>query len=135
MAKFVKRPVEVDAWRFNGTFESYQHIADEIVAINERAVVGAVSVPLVWVAQGVRDHTGRVQCKTPNGWITAIAGDWIVRQGLEDVYPCAPDVFAVVYRDAEPAAPAPHDHAAHGPQAHAARHVGDARTAPLRHED
>lgn len=83
----------------------------------------------------VRDHTGLVQCRIPNGWASAVAGDWIVREALDNVYPCGPDAFAIICRDAESALAAPHDHAAHGPQAHAARHAGDARTAPLRRED
>lgn len=85
MPQFTKRPVVVEAIRWENNTESL----DAIHAI----------CPFWFAADGTPD----LLLETLNGVMRAAVGDWIVRDEQGLFYPCKPDVFEATY---EPSAPA-----------------------------
>lgn len=84
MTKFRKKPVVVEAWRWDGSATS-----------SER--------PL-WLdnTNVIADHNeGTLQIETLEGVMTAAAGDWIIRGVKGELYPCKPDIFAATYEPVE----------------------------------
>jgi hypothetical protein len=79
-----KKPVEVEAWLFDGT---WQCIIDII-----KPPIGAMA----WVA-GVDEGAGTARISTLEGDMTAQAGDWIIRGVKGEYYPCKHDIFAATY--------------------------------------
>jgi hypothetical protein len=77
--RYRKRPVEVDAVRFNGNF-------DEI----ERFCGGDAEY-----------RNGELVVATWEGALRASPGDWIIRGVRGEFYPCKPDVFDVTYEPVE----------------------------------
>ena len=91
MARFRKRPVEIDAHPLplGGDMPSWLSMA---------------------VASGrVRAHGEGAKIETLEGLLTAAPGDWIIRGVKGELYSCKPDVFALTYEavDADDAHAAP----------------------------
>lgn len=85
MAKFRKKPVEIEAVQWNGH---------------------ALSVPIpVWFADPWMDKTidrdavdnSKLNIKTLEGVMQASAGDWIIRGVKGELYPCRDDIFRMTY--------------------------------------
>lgn len=79
--KFRKKPVVIDAWGFDGSWQSAAPIIEQ-------------SNKMFW-----RDD-GKITIETLEGDITASAGDWIIRGVKGEFYPCKPDIFAATYEPA-----------------------------------
>lgn len=79
--KFRKKPVVIEAVRFDGTISS----------------VKSLCIPQV--SQELGSHT--LQIPTLEGVMTAQPGDWIIKGVKGEFYPCKPDIFTATY---EPAA-------------------------------
>lgn len=89
--KFRKKPVVIDAWRWDGK--------------DEESAPG-------WFAEGrkkvfsgkpggiLRDYD-RLVIKTLEGMMEASAGDWIIRGVLGEIYPCKPEHFSLTYEQVE----------------------------------
>ena len=85
MTKFRKKPVVIDAIRWDGA---------------------AMSVPIPdwfadpWMSKVIDRHPddpSKLSIKTLEGVMTANAGDWIIRGVKGELYPCKPDIFAATY--------------------------------------
>lgn len=85
MPKFRKKPVEIEAWLFDGSWESAKPVVQ-------------MADGVVWSARG---DGGYVSIKTPEGVMEASPGDWIIRGVKGEFYPCKPDIFAATYEPAE----------------------------------
>ena len=72
MARYVKRPVEVEAVRWDGTNE------DEVEAL------------MGYSPSGTEDQ---LFIHTLEGTVTASVGDYIVKGVNGEFYPCKPDIF------------------------------------------
>lgn len=84
--KFRKKPVVIDAVKFDGSDNS---IVD-IMAINrnEKGIGRAVDI----------DHGGKTLfIHTLEGKMEASLGDWIIRGVKGELYPCKPDIFEATY--------------------------------------
>lgn len=82
MPKFRKKPVEIEAWQFDGSWAS--------------------AMPIVQMSENISwsDHSGgRVAIETLEGTMEASPGDWIIRGVKGEFYPCKPDIFAVTYQE------------------------------------
>ncbi|MDC4754088.1 hypothetical protein NQ845_17315 [Acinetobacter baumannii] len=85
MPKFVKKPVEVEAVKYNGS-------SAEIDDIQRWIRTG------VYTPSAVMIYDGRsFELATIHGSVTVNAGDWIVKQNQDDFYPVAPSVFEQNY--------------------------------------
>lgn len=80
MAQYRKKPVVIDAWRFDGSWES----ASPVVAMSQK---------IAWSDYG----GGRIQIETLEGTMTALPGDWIIKGVKNEFYPCKPDIFWATY--------------------------------------
>lgn len=76
--KFRKRPVEIEAVKWDGSQESY----DKLLAFGcafTRGMAGALFV------------------HTLEGGMRASQGDWIIKGVKGEFYPCKPDIFEMTY--------------------------------------
>lgn len=93
--RYRKKPVVIDAIRFDGTGQGH-------VDVDE------------WAADLIERHTGQrprssvftgdyrgVHIDTLEGQMTASAGDWIICGVQGEFYPCKPDIFEAIYEPAE----------------------------------
>jgi hypothetical protein len=77
--KYRKKPIEVEAFRWNGTAESHNWLRE-------------------WTNGKVNLVTeGRLQVLTLEGAIYASVGDWIIKGIQGEFYPCKPDIFKKTY--------------------------------------
>lgn len=85
MARFRKRPLEVDAVQYTGG--NYDEIAD------------FVGPECIYIAKSVVPATGLpiVQIRTLEGHMKVSVGDWVIRGVKGEYYPCKPDVFTRTY--------------------------------------
>ena len=83
MARFRKRPVEIDAFKLplEGPMPDWL----------EAALAAGV----------VRPFGAGAQIDTLEGLLTAAPGDWIIRGVKDELYSCKPDVFALTYEAVE----------------------------------
>jgi hypothetical protein len=79
MAKFRKKPIEIEAIQFDGTPDSYHKILD--------------------LSGGIyRSFDGKyLVIETLEGTMKAIKGDWIIKGVKGECYPCKPDIFEATY--------------------------------------
>jgi hypothetical protein len=87
MPLFRKKPVEVQAWHFDGSFESVEELF-ELYGQGMR-----------WSA---RANGGVVYIDTLEGTMEASRGDWIIRGVKGELYPCKPDIFEATYDQVGP---------------------------------
>lgn len=80
MPKFRKKPVEIEAMRYDG--KDWRSVAQWMAA--HGAPMGLTASRLL------RIHT-------LEGEITASPGDWIIKGVAGEFYPCKPDIFAATY--------------------------------------
>jgi hypothetical protein len=76
---FRKKPVVIEAERYDGTNESVEKIAD----------MGGV--------RGVSWRSDGLYIDTLEGTMKASVGDWIIKGVKGELYPCKPDIFAATY--------------------------------------
>lgn len=81
MAKYRKRPVEIDAWRLPITDAESRVFNDDHNIIFKRE--GGMIIEAV--------------ISTLEGAMTASNGDWIIRGVKGELYPCKPDIFVATY--------------------------------------
>jgi len=84
MARFRKRPVEIDAFRL------------PLGAAMPDWLTEAVAARRIWALAD-----GGAQIQTLEGLLTATPGDWIIRGVKGELYSCKPDVFAMTYEAVE----------------------------------
>lgn len=95
--RFRKKPMEIEAWKWNGV----QELADS----------GAPD----WLLEACREKRVRVfnrielgggddrcmEIGTAEGTMRAKPGDWIIKGVKGELYPCKPDIFEQTYEKAE----------------------------------
>lgn len=84
MARFRKKPVEIEAFQWLGNRE------DIAPLLNERCEI-------------MEPGDGTLRILTLEGEMTASHGDWIIRGVKGEVYPCKPDIFEATYDAVVPA--------------------------------
>jgi len=82
MAKFRKRPVVIEAVRWDGSNDSLA----EIVLLAE----GMEPRPFV-------DRGNQLVIETPEGEMRASVGCWVIRGVAGEIYPCRSDIFEETY--------------------------------------
>lgn len=86
MAKYRKRPVVIEAWLFDGTFDSYKAIS-----------VALGSPDKFYFAEMSGGAHTEIEIRTLEGTMRADPGDWIIRGVKGELYPCKPDIFVATY--------------------------------------
>jgi len=89
MKKYVKKPIVVEAMKFEGDMRSYHAIVS-------------------WVKESGFNQDYEVMCNfgrggialpTLEGDMTANVGDWIIKGVKGEFYPCKPDIFEATYTE------------------------------------
>lgn len=100
MARYRKKPVEIDAWQFNGWDDSWPaNVPDwitEVERVYSRSQPGDVRRELHPI-----DATPILVIVTLEGEMIASAGSWIIRGVTGELYPCRDDVFQKSYEAVE----------------------------------
>jgi len=91
MARYRKRPVEVEAVQWDGTAEGATPIINWILDSDATATYRC-SNP-VRCAQNDGDTPHSISIRTLEGEMRANVGDWIIRGVKGEFYPCKPDIF------------------------------------------
>jgi len=90
MAKFRKKPVIIEAIKYNG--KNYFEISKWTKDSKKQIVESPVLEP------SDNNPTGAyLQIKTLEGVMTAIVGDWIIKGVSDEFYPCKPEIFEKTY--------------------------------------
>ena len=88
MAKYRKKPVVIDAFKWTGGHDQVED-PEWIVEAIEKDKVAIV---------GTRDMRGCfLRIETLEGFMTAQQGDYIIRGIQGEIYPCKPDIFEATY--------------------------------------
>lgn len=82
MARFRKKPVEIDAVIFLGVIPHEGALMRLLEGHSYRLING-------------------LHIKTLEGWITASPGDWIIKGVAGEIYPCKPEIFNATYEAVE----------------------------------
>ncbi len=100
MPKFRKKPVVIEAYRWDGhnvqALAKWASDADFASRVARGAVQKEVDLPvdIVGTPSGVR-----VEIRTKEGTMLADAGDWIICGIAGEFYPCKPEIFAATYEE------------------------------------
>ena len=87
MTKYRKKPVIIEAWKFEGSTTSLHVLTRWIeTGVYERPAISTHDL-------------GRVlEIPTLEGVMTATAGDYIIRGVQGEFYPCKSDIFKATYK-------------------------------------
>lgn len=89
--KFRKKPVTIEAMRYDGTPETATPIINWALSQGETITY--------WCGNGenCRDSTHVLHISTLEGTMAANVGDWIIRGVQGEFYPCRSDIFDATY--------------------------------------
>jgi len=92
MSKYRKKPVVIEAQKFDGTWES---VNEWLTALGyDEDGDGTDGGPAMWM------DGGQLVIATLEGDLTASPGDMIIRGVQGEFYACKPDIFAETYEAA-----------------------------------
>jgi hypothetical protein len=91
--KFRKKPVVIEAMQWDGTATAATPILDWTLSHGSTASYRCADPDRC--SENEDDHT--IAIPTPEGTMSATAGDWIIRGVQGEFYPCKPDIFAATY--------------------------------------
>lgn len=94
MVKFRKKPVEIEAIRWDG---SNIDVVMEFISADDRWKEGIESRFVGSAGIGHTPALGTLDIPTLEGTMTANPGDWIIRGVAGEMYPCKPDIFEATY--------------------------------------
>lgn len=97
MAKYRKKPVEIEAMQWDGSWDS-------IVEIRRWAYNHCGDCTLEIVGTGSEEDKYKpiyVECHTLEGSLNVSTNDWIIRGVQGEFYPCKPDIFEATYEKVE----------------------------------
>ena len=86
MSKFRKKPVVIEAVRYDGTLDG---------ATNIYAWINGKPHGPYYQLENITD--GYMTIKTLEGTMRASPGDWIIKGVKNEFYPCKPDIFEATY--------------------------------------
>ena len=88
MAKYRKKPVEIEAFKWTGDVEQIEYPIWIIQAIEARKV---------WFGVNQDNIVDSMFIDTLEGVHKADIGDYIIRGVKGELYPCKPDIFEMTY--------------------------------------
>ena len=91
MARYRKKPVEIDAIQNDGEWPPIMNWLDEISGGGFPVPIG---IPIVR-----RNSDGTLSVDTLEGTMRCDVGDWLIRGIAGEFYPCKPDIFHASYEE------------------------------------
>jgi hypothetical protein len=98
MAKFRKKPVEIDAWQVHPSDGQTRALPPDWLL--QPLIAGTARGEPALGAVTVRGDGNGLDIHTLEGVMHAQTGDWIIRGVKGELYPCKPDIFAATYEPA-----------------------------------
>ncbi|MGW7350964.1 hypothetical protein [Streptomyces sp. NPDC054784] len=98
MARYRKKPIEIDAMQWDGTASGATPIIDWILSSDSTATYRCSNPERCAEHDGDTPHS--IVIRTLEGDMSATVGDWIIRGVQGEFYPCKPDIFAATYEPA-----------------------------------
>jgi hypothetical protein len=104
--RYRKKPVEIDAALFDGRQVGAANALGKVVRGTRPRWFPAITRDVTGQGLAFMDNAraGEVYADgdkllivTPEGVMTASAGDWIIRGVAGELYPCKPEIFAATY--------------------------------------
>ncbi len=92
MAKYRKKPVEIEAFKWTGDINQTE---DPIW------IVEAIQKGDVWIHEDSINGAIEMRIKTLEGVMIANRGDYIIKGVKGEIYPCKPDIFEMTYEAVE----------------------------------
>jgi hypothetical protein len=92
---FRKKPVEIQAMKWDGTAAGATRIIDWILSSGATASYTCSDPDRCAKNDGDTPHW--ISIKTLEGTMLANLGDWIIRGVQGEFYPCKPDIFEATY--------------------------------------
>mgnify|MGYP000249892941 CR=1 FL=1 len=90
--KFRKKPIVIEAWQWDGTWDDAIAIKNDIMG--GEAIVSQINDgPVVFIIPTLED--GEDKCAKH----VASAGDYIIKGIKGEFYPCKPDIFELTYEE------------------------------------
>lgn len=99
--KFTKKPVEIDAWQFEGGASSATPIIDWVLAGNGNATWSETYDDWDPVAKEYFEVPEAITITTLEGLMQCQVGDWVIKGVKGEFYPCKPDIFEQTYTPSE----------------------------------
>jgi hypothetical protein len=96
MSTYRKKPVVVEAWRWDGLGAEPRPPWLESAINAPRSQVGAA-----WARSPTNVSQMTLAIRTLEGVMTASLGDWIIQGVKGELYPCKPDIFEATYEKVE----------------------------------
>lgn len=91
--KYRKKPIVIEAIHWNGTEELALEIVKWMCGYSERFERVARGTAKSYV------KLGRISINTPEGIMTALKNDYIIKGIKGEFYPCKPDIFKETYEE------------------------------------
>ncbi len=101
MAKYVKKPVVIDAERWSGNPMQWPELP-EWIRQSAHVLVNSYREYPQRNTHGLPDSDVPLWVETDEGEMKASPGDMIIQGVNGEVYPCKPDVFEKTYQTADP---------------------------------
>lgn len=99
--KWRKKPIVIEAWRWDGDRSVLCDIRDAPDWLVEAEVIyGRLNAGQVQVSCEIDGSNCQLKIATFEGAMVASPGDWIIRGVKGELYPCKPDIFAATYEPA-----------------------------------
>lgn len=94
--KFRMKPVFIDAIQFTGDnlFEVAEFMGKTLAEFQ-------ITVDAILRTDGMYGENTHIHTRTREGVMTANYGDWIIKGGSGEYYPCKPDIFENTYEKVE----------------------------------
>lgn len=83
--KYKKLPVEIDAWLWDETKETFELLEEEGIKTSS------------YESHVTENYVRSLRIKTLEGSIEASNGDYIIKGVQGEFYPCKPDIFEMTY--------------------------------------
>ena len=90
--KYRKKPVVIEAVRFNGT-RNWDNVTSWLIEATQKPIEQEGSLYVVMLP----NEEGFCTIHTREGMMKGCAGDYIIRGIQGEIYPCKPDIFEATY--------------------------------------
>lgn len=91
--RYRKKPVEIEAMRYDGTTDTATEIIDWALASGETITYYCPD------DESCRRESHALNIATLEGMMTALPSDWVIRGVAGEFYPCKPEIFAATYEE------------------------------------
>lgn len=101
MDKYTKKPVTIEAEKWDGTRDHAQRLISEVVRAGGTAGYIDSVTTVAGPGRGMTTVGPHIQISTLEGHMRLMPGHWLI-QGVEgEFYPCDPDIFEKTYEKGE----------------------------------